>query len=167
MHPASHYPHHYPYRYHSQPRSSLLCLVTSSNGGSSSASGLMFSQADGHLTPNSYSSAFSWLTRNQKVRVKVMLRLTASQSVCLGVHSALELVTRYYFASESCCVVSVGRPLWRDVKSISVSHCQQCLVHRQNLIKFTFYMTHVWCIYSINKASVSPDSVQQITSHHL
>jgi hypothetical protein len=40
-----------------------------------------------------------------------MLRLTVSQSVCLGVKFTLELVTRYYFLSESCCVVSVGRPL--------------------------------------------------------
>jgi hypothetical protein len=44
-------------------------------------------------------------------QVKVMLRLTASQSVCLGVKFSLELVTRYYFLSESCCVVSVGCPL--------------------------------------------------------
>jgi hypothetical protein len=34
-----------------------------------------------------------------------------SQSVCLGVKFTLELVTRYYFLSESCCVVSVGHPL--------------------------------------------------------
>jgi hypothetical protein len=33
---------------------------------------------------------------------------TDSQSVCLGVKSTLELVTRYYFLSESCCVVFVG-----------------------------------------------------------
>jgi hypothetical protein len=40
-----------------------------------------------------------------------MLRLTVSQSVCLGVKFTLELVTRYYFLFESCCVVSVERPL--------------------------------------------------------
>jgi hypothetical protein len=40
-----------------------------------------------------------------------MLRLTVSQSVCLGVKFTLGLVTRYYFLSEICCVVSVGRPL--------------------------------------------------------
>jgi hypothetical protein len=46
-----------------------------------------------------------------KVTVKVILRLTVSQSVCLGVKFTLELETRYYFLSKSCCVVSVGRPL--------------------------------------------------------
>jgi hypothetical protein len=47
----------------------------------------------------------------KKYVVKVILRLMVSQSVCLGVKFALELVTRYYILSESCCVVSVGRPL--------------------------------------------------------
>jgi hypothetical protein len=44
-----------------------------------------------------------------------------SQSVCLGGESTLELVTRYYFLSESCCLVSVGSPLSSE-KSKSKSH---------------------------------------------
>jgi hypothetical protein len=44
-------------------------------------------------------------------QVKVMLQQAISQSVCLGVKSTLEPVTRCYILSESCCVVSVGRPL--------------------------------------------------------
>jgi hypothetical protein len=36
---------------------------------------------------------------------------TDSQSVCLSVKFMLELVTRYYFLFESCCVVSVMRLL--------------------------------------------------------
>jgi hypothetical protein len=51
-----------------------------------------------------------------------MLRLTVSQSVCLGVKFTLGLVTRYYFLSESCCVVSVWHPLSRVcLLSVSVS----------------------------------------------
>jgi hypothetical protein len=44
---------------------------------------------------------------------------TGGLSVCLGVKFTLELVIRYYFLSEGCCLVSVGRPLWRDVGSVS------------------------------------------------
>jgi hypothetical protein len=36
---------------------------------------------------------------------------SVSQSVCLGVEPTLGLVTRYYFLSEGCCLVSVGRPV--------------------------------------------------------
>jgi hypothetical protein len=54
-----------------------------------------------------------------KVKVKVMLQLMVGQSVCLGVKFTLELVTRYYFMSESCYVVSVGHPLWREIRSVS------------------------------------------------
>jgi hypothetical protein len=54
-------------------------------------------------------------------KVKVMLRLWVSQSECLGVKSTQKLVTRYYFLSQICCVVSVGRPLWREVGSVSLS----------------------------------------------
>jgi hypothetical protein len=48
------------------------------------------------------------------VEVKVTLRLkgrSVSQSVCLGVESTLGFVTGYYFLSESCCLVSMERPL--------------------------------------------------------
>jgi hypothetical protein len=49
-----------------------------------------------------------------KVEVEVTLRLTASQSVWLGAEPTLGLVTRYYFLSESCGLVSMGRPLSRE-----------------------------------------------------
>jgi hypothetical protein len=37
---------------------------------------------------------------------------SVSQSVCLGVEPTLWLVARYYFLSESCCLASMGHPLW-------------------------------------------------------
>jgi hypothetical protein len=72
-----------------------------------------------------------------------MLRQTVSQSVCRGVKFTLELVTRYYILSESCCVVSVGRPLWREVESVSCQSLSSCLVYCQrfNII----YIVHVTC----------------------
>jgi hypothetical protein len=107
-------------------------------------------------------------TRGSKVEVKIMLRLTVSQSVCLGVETILELVTTYYFLSESCCVVSVGRPLVREVGSVS---CQSLSALFSPLTKFNFiyllHVTHVLFIYNIYKASVSQRSVQQIMPHHL
>jgi hypothetical protein len=77
-----------------------------------------------------------------QVKVKVMLRPTVSQSVRLIVKFTLEIVTGYYFLSESCCVISVGRPLYDERSGLSpVSHCHQCLVHCQrfNII----YNVHV------------------------
>jgi hypothetical protein len=48
---------------------------------------------------------------NIKVRVKVTLRLTVSQSVSLGIEPHLGPMTRYLFLSDSYVLVSVGRPL--------------------------------------------------------
>jgi hypothetical protein len=83
-----------------------------------------------------------------KVKVKVMLRLTVSQSVCLDVKFTLGLVNRYYFLSEICRVVSVGRTLWREVGSVS---CQSLSAVFSPLSKFniiTFYMSHMFYVYT-------------------
>jgi hypothetical protein len=47
------------------------------------------------------------------LEVEVTLRLTVSQYV-FGVESTLELVIWYYFLSERCCLISVGRLLSRE-----------------------------------------------------
>jgi hypothetical protein len=46
------------------------------------------------------------------VKVKVTLRLTVSQSVCLGVEPTLAFVARYYVLSEGFCLVSMECSLW-------------------------------------------------------
>jgi hypothetical protein len=45
---------------------------------------------------------YDWRSVSQSVRV------------CLGVEPTLGLVTRYYFLSDGCCLVSVRRSLWRE-----------------------------------------------------
>jgi hypothetical protein len=87
-----------------------------------------------------------------------MLRQTISQSVCLGVKFTMEPVTRCYILSERCCVVSVGRPLWRESGLSSVSHFQQCLVHCQgfNII----YIVHVTCFKYVYVKYNRPQSAQ-------
>jgi hypothetical protein len=47
------------------------------------------------------------------VKVKVPLRLTVSQSVCLDVEPLLVLMTRCMLLFDGYCHVFVGRPLWR------------------------------------------------------
>jgi hypothetical protein len=59
---------------------------------------------------------YDWI--NLKVKVKVTLRLTVSQSVSLGIEPHLGPMTRYLFLSGTYVLVSVGRPLWREDGSV-------------------------------------------------
>jgi hypothetical protein len=91
-------------------------------------------------------SKYQQLKKKSKVKSKSNScydRRSVSQSVCRGVKFTLEPVTRCYILSERCCVVPVGRPLWREVGSVFFSHFRQCLVHCQrcNII----YIVHVTC----------------------
>jgi hypothetical protein len=71
-------------------------------------------------------------------------RRSVSQSVSLGVKFTLEPVTRCYILSESCCVVSVRRPLWREVRSVS---CQSLSSVFSPLSKIQYnYIVHVTCL---------------------
>jgi hypothetical protein len=47
-----------------------------------------------------------------ELKVEVTLRLTFSQSLSLGVEPTLELVARYYFLSEGCCLKVAVLFLW-------------------------------------------------------
>jgi hypothetical protein len=59
------------------------------------------------------------LYNSVRVRVRVILQLTVSQSVYLGVEPDLGLLTRdIFFLFESHCPVIWGRPLWREVGSV-------------------------------------------------
>jgi hypothetical protein len=54
------------------------------------------------------------------------------------------------FMSESCFLVSVGCPLWREVGFASCQSLSAVFNHFcQNVILFTFYMSHVLCLYNI------------------
>jgi hypothetical protein len=75
-------------------------LITASNNGYSSTSVLSSSLNGGFLR-----------TACVIVKVKDTLRLTVSQSVCLGIEPHLGPITRYLFLSDSYVLVSVGRPL--------------------------------------------------------
>jgi hypothetical protein len=62
-----------------------------------------------------YSQGYSGGIRTQRVRVSVILPLTVSQSVSLGVEPHLGLMTRYLLLSDNYGLVFVGRPLsWED-----------------------------------------------------
>jgi hypothetical protein len=85
-----------------------------------------------------------------------MLRQTVSQSVCRGVKFTLEPVTRCYILSERCCVVSVGRPLWREVGSVfcqSLSIVFSPLSDIQYNLQCTCYMFYVYAIYTRSQSA--------------
>jgi hypothetical protein len=53
-----------------------------------------------------------------KVKVKVTLRLTVSQSVSLSVEPHLGLMTRNLLLFDSYGLIFLGRPLWREDRSV-------------------------------------------------
>jgi hypothetical protein len=58
---------------------------------------------------------------HSKVKVKVTLRPTVSQSVSLGVEAHLGLMTRYLLLFDNYGPVFVGRSLWREDGSVWAS----------------------------------------------
>jgi hypothetical protein len=58
-----------------------------------------------------------------QVKDKVTLRLTVSRSVGLGVEPHLGLMTSYLLLFDSYGLVFVGRPLWRQDRSVFCIYC--------------------------------------------
>jgi hypothetical protein len=94
------------------------------------------------------------LTSGAVTKVKVTLQLTVSQSLCQGMEPTLRFVTRYYFLSEGCCLVSVGRPLWREVGSV-ICHSKPKVVnsiyikHLRTQIYIYIYTRYIYIYISV------------------
>jgi hypothetical protein len=90
------------HKHYSRSRSSLRCLVTSSNSGRSFASGITSSQAGGHLTPTSYCSNCRLKTIYSESESQLLQYWLFIAHQCVLVPSPLSLTTRDIF-----CVWSV------------------------------------------------------------
>jgi hypothetical protein len=75
-----------------------------------------------NLCEESLTALNLWLNWT-KVKVKVTLRLTVSQSVSLGIEPHLRPMTRYLLLCHSYGLVLVGRPIWREVGSVFCMCC--------------------------------------------
>jgi hypothetical protein len=51
--------------------------------------------------------------------------------------------------SEICCLVSVGRPLWREVGPVSCRSPSAVIVHRQFFCLFFHFTCHTFYVYTI------------------
>jgi hypothetical protein len=99
---------------------------------------------------------------------------TDGQSVSMSWRRAhLRTCDRILILSEFCCVVFVGRPLWREVGSVSCQSLSAIIVHRQVLLFFLLsspvpilHVTHFMYIQYM-QGLVIPGSVQQIMLHQL
>jgi hypothetical protein len=77
---------------------------------------------------------------------------THGQSVSMSwCQFTLGPVTRCYILSECCCVVCVGRPLWREVASVSCQSLSSLFSPLSDIrynLHCTCYMFYVYAIYS-------------------
>jgi hypothetical protein len=105
-----------------------------------------------------------------KVKVKVTLQLTVSQSLCQGIKPILGLVTRYYFLSKGCFLKFAFLPLWGALSDEVGSVI--CLSQSSNLPLFTsnIYVTCVLqfsTLYTINiKLQSAPSEYNSSTSYY-
>jgi hypothetical protein len=95
----------------------LLLRISGSSGNRTRTSGSVARNPDHYTTEETVSSF------GEDIRKDTIQSQSQSQSHVttdsLRVKFTLELVTRYYLLSESCCVVSVLRPLSREAGSVS------------------------------------------------
>jgi hypothetical protein len=88
------------------------------------------------------------------IEVEVTLRLMVSQSVSMsrcrapcGTCNQTVLSVRKLLP-ESCCLVSVGRPLWREVGSV-ICHSQSVVIYQYSHQTFTLHVFHISAMYRI------------------
>jgi hypothetical protein len=103
----------------------------------------------------------SILSQPSQSQVKVTLRLTVSQSVCLGVETRLGLMTRCFFLFESYCPVRVGVPSLTRGRVCRLSVIFGSISSLSFVQLFTILLLKPNRMYNIYKASVSPGSLQQ------
>jgi hypothetical protein len=123
-----HFAVHY-YTLVSQSRLHCCCLVAASNGGRSPSSEFPNGARPQLPASNSHSSRLN--PRSPLTTVKVMLQLTVSRPVFLGVKHPFGTYNQIFFLSDSCRFVDVGRPLWREDRSDFYN------------VQYTFYI-HWW-----------------------
>jgi hypothetical protein len=93
-----------------------------------------------------------------------MLRLIVSQYVLVS--SSLWNPWPYIIFCLKVAVLSLWGALSDERSGLSpVNHCQQYLIHCQNVISFTFYMPHMFYLYAIYTRPLSAQA-QYSSSHY-
>jgi hypothetical protein len=74
-------------------------------------------------------------------KVTVTLRLTVSQSVCLGVKPKSGTFDQSFFFPQSYCLVFLGCPLWREVGSVMCQRMSSGTSHNLLTLDVIFFST--------------------------